>query len=136
MFPRSRAALLRWGAALLFLAIALGAFAAHGLPAIHPGVRLDLIETAARYLAYGGLGVLALGGYLPARPVCADRVGAVIAPAAVLVILGALVFASTLVLLALGGPRWLGAVTPVGGTLMLLGWGSLITRGSGDDHTG
>ena len=35
---------------------------------------------------------------------------------------GALIFASTLVALALGGPRWLGAVTPIGGALMIAGW--------------
>lgn len=35
---------------------------------------------------------------------------------------GALIFAATLGLMAFGGPRWLGAVTPAGGTLMLFGW--------------
>ena len=33
-----------------------------------------------------------------------------------------MIFAGTLYLMALGGPRWLGAVTPIGGSLMILGW--------------
>ena len=38
---------------------------------------------------------------------------------------GALVFAATLYAMGLGGPRWLGAVTPVGGVLMIAGWAAL-----------
>ena len=38
---------------------------------------------------------------------------------------GAAVFAGTLFAMALGGPRWLGAVTPVGGLLLLAGWALL-----------
>jgi uncharacterized membrane protein YgdD (TMEM256/DUF423 family) len=39
---------------------------------------------------------------------------------------GILIFSGTLFLMALGGPRWLGAVTPIGGTLFLIGWGTLV----------
>ncbi len=39
---------------------------------------------------------------------------------------GALVFSGTLYLMALGLPRWLGAVTPIGGVLMIAGWALLI----------
>ncbi|HWT41343.1 MAG TPA: DUF423 domain-containing protein, partial [Sphingopyxis sp.] len=35
---------------------------------------------------------------------------------------GAALFAVTLYAMALGGPRWLGAVTPIGGTLLIIGW--------------
>ncbi len=39
-----------------------------------------------------------------------------------LFVLGAAVFAGTLYLMALGLPRWLGAITPIGGTLLIAGW--------------
>ena len=42
-------------------------------------------------------------------------------PAAML-LLGAALFAGTLYAMALGGPKWLGAVTPLGGLAMILGW--------------
>ena len=35
---------------------------------------------------------------------------------------GTLIFSSTVAILALGGPRWLGAVTPLGGLLMIIGF--------------
>ena len=40
--------------------------------------------------------------------------------------LGALIFAASLYLIALTGQRWLGAVAPVGGTLMIAGWAVLL----------
>ena len=39
-----------------------------------------------------------------------------------LLLVGVLIFSTTLYVMALGGPRWLGAVTPVGGSLLVLGW--------------
>ena len=39
---------------------------------------------------------------------------------------GILIFSGTLFLMAVGGPRWLGAVTPIGGTLFLIAWGTLV----------
>ncbi len=39
---------------------------------------------------------------------------------------GTMIFSGSLYLMALGGPRWLGAITPVGGLSMLLGWGMIV----------
>lgn len=44
---------------------------------------------------------------------------------------GILIFSATLYLMALGGPHWLGAMTPVGGLLMIAGWGLLSWRAAG-----
>ena len=41
---------------------------------------------------------------------------------ALLLAAGTLVFCATLYLMALGAPRWLGAITPIGGSLMIAGW--------------
>jgi uncharacterized membrane protein YgdD (TMEM256/DUF423 family) len=111
-----RSAALVAGALFCALAVAAGAFGAHALRARLGPDALALWETAARYLMYGGLGLAlvgAVGLQLP-RP----GLGA----AGALVGSGALLFSGSLGALALGGPRWLGAVTPLGGLLIVLGF--------------
>jgi uncharacterized membrane protein YgdD (TMEM256/DUF423 family) len=101
------------GLLLAALAVAAGAFGAHGLERRLEPRSLALWETAARYLMYGGLALAMLG---------AAATGArSYALAAWLLGVGTVVFSSTVAVLALGGPRWLGAVTPLGGLLMILG---------------
>ena len=41
---------------------------------------------------------------------------------AIMLLVGSILFAATLYAMALGAPRWLGAVTPIGGTLLIIGW--------------
>lgn len=112
------------GALACAAAIAAGAFGAHGLQGRLSARSLELWETAARYLVYGGLGTVLAGlAALHAE-------GRLLPWAAAVLLAGALLFAGTVFALALGGPRWLGAVTPLGGTLMILGfvlfaWGAL-----------
>ncbi len=87
------------------LAVAIGAFGAH---AIADPQAKAWIATGATY----GL------GHAAAALAVAERNR----PAAWLMTLGALVFAGALYLIALTGQRMLGAVAPVGGTLMIVGW--------------
>lgn len=99
------------GAVLLALGIALGAFAAHGLKARLDPAALDWWRTAVDYQMWNALGLVALGAAaIPAR-FPGPLIGA-----------GTLIFSGSLYLMAIGGPRWLGAVTPLGGTLMIAGW--------------
>ncbi len=98
------------GALLLGTGVALGAFGAHGLKSMVSSDLLVVFETGVRYQVYHGLGLLALGAYPQQRR------------APVWLLTGALVFALSLYLLALTGVRWLGAITPLGGVLMLVGW--------------
>ena len=112
------------GALLAALAVVAGAFGAHAHAARLDAHALALWETAARYLMYGGLGLALLG--LLARQGAGRGAGA----AGWCLLLGSLVFSGTVAALALGGPRWLGAVTPLGGTLLIAGfllfaWASL-----------
>ena len=104
------------GAVLCAVAVAAGAFGAHGLKARLDPPSLELWETAARYLMYGGLGLALFGivARFAARPMPAAAGWCLFA--------GAVVFSVTVALLALGGPRWLGAVTPIGGVLLIVGW--------------
>ncbi len=96
-----------------------GAFGAHGLQSRLDADALALWETAARYLMYSGLGVVLIGIFgLDGAATGRAATGA----AAVCLLAGGLVFSATVAALALGGPRWLGAVTPIGGLLMIAGF--------------
>ena len=99
-----------------FFTVALGAFAAHGLKAIlSPGL-LQTFNTGVEYQGMHSLALLALG-LLMQRD---DRPALRLAGWAFAS--GILVFSGSLYLLALTDARWLGAVTPLGGTAFLLGW--------------
>lgn len=97
------------------LSVALGAFGAHGLASRLDARGLELWETASRYLMYGSIALVLVGLY--GQP-GARRVDA----AGWCLLLGSLIFSGTVAALALGGPRVLGAVTPIGGTLMIAGF--------------
>lgn len=95
-----------------FVAVALGAFGAHALESGFDEKQAGWWETATLYLLVHA----ALATALSAAD--GDRFSA----AAFVLLLGAIVFSGTLYLMALGGPRWLGAVTPIGGLGLLAGW--------------
>ena len=97
-----------------FLAVAAGSFGAHGVQ--DEGAR-TLLKTAAEYqlgAAGVGLALLALAALKGARL------------SAGLVLVGGLVFATTIDLIVVTGNRLFGAVTPIGGVLMLAGFGWLV----------
>jgi uncharacterized membrane protein YgdD (TMEM256/DUF423 family) len=98
-----------------------GTFGAHGLEGSVTAQRLEVWKTSVQYPMAHGLALLALvavGGGV-AAPVGCWRVVAWGWGT------GAVVFGLTLQLLVLTGWRWWGAVTPVGGVLMLAGWVAL-----------
>ncbi|MDY7096073.1 MAG: DUF423 domain-containing protein [Acidobacteriota bacterium] len=100
--------------AALFAAAAViaGAFGAHALAGRLDARGLELWETASRYLMYGALGALvaAAGGWSYG------------AASAGFLLAGAAIFSGTVFALALGSPRWFGAITPIGGTLLIVGF--------------
>lgn len=102
-----------------FFSVALGAFGAHGLKNIlSPGL-LQTFHTGVEYQTLHSLALLAvglLGKRIPPRAM--TLAGWSFAT-------GILVFCGSLYLLALTDARWLGAVTPFGGTLFLVGWATL-----------
>lgn len=103
------------GAALGFVAVAAGAFGAHALKARLDPEQLAWWDTGARYLALHAPAALA-ASWIEAQ----GRTGA--RAARLLFGVGCVIFAGTLWAMALGGPRWLGAVTPLGGLCLLAGW--------------
>lgn len=106
------------GALNAALAVAAGAFGAHGLRERLDARHLEIFETGARYHMYHALGLLAVA-WLVAR-------GAPGAAAAGWSMLGGIiVFSGSLYLLALTGVSKLGAITPIGGLAFLVAWGLL-----------
>lgn len=108
------------------LAVALGAFGAHALKQQLDTQALDWWDTGVRYLFYNLPG-LALCGLL-ARPDRQPRA------AALSLITGMAIFSGTLCAMALTGVRWLGAITPIGGVLLIVGWLLLIPHCRHSQH--
>jgi uncharacterized membrane protein YgdD (TMEM256/DUF423 family) len=101
---------------LLALATACGAFGAHALKGHLPAGRLELWETAVRYHFLQALGLLGVGLTLRALDTGALRA------AAALIAVGIVLFSGSLYALALGAPRALGVLTPLGGLSWIIGW--------------
>lgn len=103
------------GAVLGGLAVVLGAFGAHALEGRLSPEQEGWWETGVLYHALHA-SALVLWGLDHARRRRSAAPGWCF-------LVGAAIFGGTLYGLALGGPRWLGAVTPIGGTLLIVGWG-------------
>jgi uncharacterized membrane protein YgdD (TMEM256/DUF423 family) len=129
----------RIGAISGFLAVALGAFGAHGLkdkltPAETDSShdvafnqrRLENFETASHYQMYHALALLAVGFVvILGRPTTATDV------AGWAFLVGTLLFSGSLYGYGFGGVRWLGAITPFGGVAFLVGWIALAVAAGG-----
>ncbi|TPG18870.1 DUF423 domain-containing protein [Sphingomonas koreensis] len=87
------------------IAVGAGAFGAHGAS----GEAADWLKTGAHYQLIHAVAAL-VAVQLNARG------------PAWLFLAGGAIFAGTLYLMALGLPRWLGAVTPIGGAMLIAGW--------------
>lgn len=101
---------------LLALAMVLGAFGAHALKAELSPERLQVYETAVMYHFFNALGLLGIG--LTLRFVNSPAVRW----AAVLVLIGIVLFSCSLYALTFGAPRPIGIVTPFGGLALIVGW--------------
>ena len=102
-----------------FLAVAFGAFAAHALKNLLSTGLLEVFQTGVEYQAMHALALLAVG--LLGR----DGRSRVLKLAGWAFATGILLFSGSLYILAMTDIRWLGAITPFGGTAFLLGWGAL-----------
>jgi uncharacterized membrane protein YgdD (TMEM256/DUF423 family) len=111
-----------------FVAVALGAFGAHGLrsrlDALPDGVkRLDWWNTAAQYQLSHAL-ALAVAAWLVHR-----GAGTSALVAGWSFVGGVTLFSGSLYLMTITGQTKLGVITPFGGLLFLVGWGSIAVAG-------
>ena len=104
------------GAVYGFLGVACGAFGAHALKQKLTPDLLAVWKTAVEYQLWHALALVLVGVIAMQRP------STVLGHSALCFALGLLVFSGSLYVLALGGVRWLGAITPMGGRLLLAGW--------------
>lgn len=98
------------------VAVALGAFGAHALRGMLDVVALATWHTAVDYQFWHALALVATGLLLQRRDDRALKV------AAFAFALGIVLFCVSLYALALGAPRWIGAITPLGGVAFIAGW--------------
>lgn len=124
----TRAPLFFWtgvGALFGFLGVAAGAFGAHALAERLSPRSLSIWQTAAQYQMFHALALVALGLGFSKSTALTEAASFPYSLPAWSFALGILVFSGSLYLLALTDIRILGAITPLGGLLFLVGWCSL-----------
>jgi uncharacterized membrane protein YgdD (TMEM256/DUF423 family) len=113
-------AILLIASALGALTVIIGAFGAHALSSmLQASNRTDTFETAVKYQMYHTLALLTVGLLLFRVEQPALQI------AAWCFFLGILIFSGSLYTLSLTGITWLGAIAPIGGALLIAGWGAL-----------
>lgn len=110
-----------------FIAVALGAFGAHGLRQRLSADMLAVYQTGVQYHFYHTLALLAVALLLMVMP--QSSLPSLSLPSSSLVkwsgnlfAIGIVIFSGSLYVLAISGVRWLGAITPIGGVAFLAGW--------------
>jgi uncharacterized membrane protein YgdD (TMEM256/DUF423 family) len=112
------------GAFVCLLAVAIGAFGAHAFKDIlAANQKTDVYDLANRYQFYHGLALLLIAALFN-RSEVEPKLKAL----GVLMFLGTLIFSGSLYLLALLNISWLGAITPIGGVLLLIAWLMLLLQ--------
>lgn len=112
---RNQRAILVAAALMGLLAVAAGAFAAHGFSSGGNTRAAELVATGSRYQMWHALAVMAVAALgLDGRA------------ASIAFLAGSLLFSGSLYALAFGAPTWVALLTPIGGTLFLVGWAFLI----------
>ena len=107
------------GTVLAGLAVALGAYGAHGLEARVSADRVATFNTGVQYQMYHALALIAVAGFMAAgAPSIAQWAG-------ISFLVGMVFFSGSLYVLVLTDTPVLGAVAPIGGTAFILGWGFL-----------
>jgi uncharacterized membrane protein YgdD (TMEM256/DUF423 family) len=107
------------GSVAAFLAVALGAFGAHGLRGRLSPEMMSVFQTGVQYHMSHALAILLVGAIMGRLS------GWLIQTAGWCFVAGIIFFSGSLYLLAVTGVTILGAITPIGGLLFLAGWASL-----------
>lgn len=105
------------GALSAAVAVMLGAFGAHALRGRLSADLLAIYQTAGQHHAYHALGLLAVGLLALHLPT-----SSALRWSGWLMLAGTALFSGSLYALAITGQRWLGAITPLGGTAWIAAW--------------
>ena len=106
-----------------FLAVSLSAFAAHALKGQLSAYAMGIFETAAQYQFYHSLALILVALLIQ------QKRSSLLCWSGRCFLLGMGLFSGSLYVLSLTGVRWIGAMTPVGGVFLLLGWAFLAIYG-------
>ena len=109
------------GAVMGLVGVGLGAFGAHGIEGSVTAEELEWWHTATQYHLIHAPVIVLFGLLRRNHPGGQGAGWALLA--------GILIFSGTLYMMALGAPRWFGAITPIGGVLLLVGWVVLALAG-------
>ncbi|MCG6230564.1 DUF423 domain-containing protein [Vibrio furnissii] len=113
--------LLTLGGLFSGVAVALGAFAAHGLKATLSPYLLGVFQTGVQYQFIHATALIACGILLQLSGT--EKARNYFSRAAICFIIGIFCFSGSLYALALTGVKWFGPITPMGGLLFMIGWG-------------
>ncbi|MDX9795488.1 MAG: DUF423 domain-containing protein [Arcobacteraceae bacterium] len=101
---------------LMATAVSLGAFGAHGLKKIITPDMLSVYQTGVQYQFYHALGLLGVAFIAHVNST------KLVNMAGNLMFTGVMIFSGSLYLLVILNIKWLGAITPIGGVLMVISW--------------
>lgn len=105
-----------YGALLMSLGVCLGAFGAHALKHAVTPERLAIFQTGVQYQFYHALGLCVVAFIAHFEP------KKMVVTAGNLMLTGVIIFSCSLYLLVILDLKWLGAITPFGGVLMVISW--------------
>lgn len=109
----------RWvmiGSATGFVGVAMGAFGTHALARAYSEKTVAIWQTGAQYQMYHALAIIGFGIWSGLHPNSTDKL-----PGWAFTV-GTALFSGSLYLLALTDIKELGAITPIGGLALMLGW--------------
>jgi len=104
------------GTILMALAVCFGAFGAHGLKKIVSAEMLSVYQTGVQYQFYHALGLCVVAFIAHLHETKLVRI------AGNIMFIGVIIFSFSLYVLVLLDMKWLGAITPIGGILMVISW--------------
>jgi len=105
-----------YGAIMMAIAIGLGAFGAHGLKKIVSSEMLVIFNTGVEYHFYHALGLFCVAFVAYFSQTNQVKI------AGYLMIVGTFIFSGSLYIMTITGIKWLGAITPIGGTAYIIAW--------------
>ncbi|NEP04643.1 MAG: DUF423 domain-containing protein [Okeania sp. SIO2G4] len=107
------------------LSVVAGSFASHALKEKFSQYFLDIFQTGARLQMYHSLALLMVAFLLTIE----ELPQGLMVAAGYAFIIGIVIFSGSLYALSLTGIKWLGAITPIGGIALIIGWGCMAVAG-------